>query len=85
MSRLVPAEELLVLLNSNTALIFTAAILPKLCFSNLLYPLKLKAICMAPFYQRFQVYFDLFFRFQVYFDSAMHIFSTSKKDHTFFT
>ena len=63
MSRFMPAEELLVLLNSNTALIFifTAAILLKLFFSNLLNSSKLKAIYMAPFhqYQCFQIYYDL--------------------------
>ena len=37
------AEELLILLNSNTKLIFIAKILLKLLFSNLLHPLKLKA------------------------------------------
>ena len=36
MSRLVSAEELLVLLTSNTTLIFVAKILVKLFFSNLL-------------------------------------------------
>ena len=43
MSRLVLAEELLVLLNSNSKLIFIAKILLKLFFSNFLHPLKLKA------------------------------------------
>ena len=43
MARLVSAEELLVLLNSNTTLIFIAKILLKLFFSNLLHPLNLKA------------------------------------------
>ena len=42
MSRLVSAEELLILLNSNTTLIFIAKILLKPFFSNLLHPLKLK-------------------------------------------
>ena len=69
------AEELLVLLHSNTALIFIATILFKLIFSNLLGPLKLKATHMAAFNHQC---------FQVYFDSTVHIFSTSKKDHAFF-
>ena len=43
MSRLVSAEELLLLLNSNATLIFIANILLMLFFSNLLHPLKLKA------------------------------------------
>ena len=47
MSRLVSAEELLVVLNSNTKLIFIAKILLKLLFSNLLHPLKLKAPLMV--------------------------------------
>ena len=37
------AEKLLVLLNSNTTLIFIAKILLKLLFSNLLHPLQLRA------------------------------------------
>ena len=39
----VSAEELLVLLNSNTKLIFKVKILLKLFFSSLLNPLKVKA------------------------------------------
>ena len=69
------AEELLVLLHSNTALIFIATTLLKLIFSNLLGPLKLKTTRAAAFSHQY---------FQVYFDSAVHICSTSKKDHAFF-
>ena len=69
------AEELLVLLQSNTALLFTATILLKLIFSYLLGPLKSKATRMAAF-NNHQC-------FQVYFDSALHVFSTSMKDHAF--
>ena len=43
MFRVVSAEEVLILLNSNTKLILIAEILWKLLFSNLLHPLKLKA------------------------------------------
>ena len=75
MSRLVSAEELLVLSHSNTGLIFIATILLKLIFSNLLGPLKLKATRMTGFNHQC---------FQVYFHSAVHIISPSKKDHTFF-
>ena len=74
-SKLVLAEELLVLLHSNTALIFIAMILLKLIFSNLLGLLELKETCMTAFNHQC---------FQVYFDFAVHIFSTNKKDHTFF-
>ena len=71
-------------LNSNKALIFTAALLLNLFFSNLSHPLKLKAIYMTPIHQCqcFEVYLDLCFHFQVYFDSPMYICSTSMKDHT---
>ena len=41
------AEELLVLLNLNAKLIFIAKVLLKLFFSNLLHPLKLKALPMV--------------------------------------
>ena len=75
MSRLVSAEELLVLSHSNTGLISIATILLKLIFPNLLGPLKLKATRMTAFNHQY---------FQVYFDSAVHIISPSKKDHTFF-
>ena len=75
MSRFGSAEELLILLHSNTALILIATILLKVIFLNLLGPLKLKATRMAAFnYQCFQVYFD----------SAVLIPSTNKKDHAFF-
>ena len=60
---------------SRLVLIFIATILLKLILSNLLGPLKSKAISMAAFNHQ---------RFQVYFDSAVHIISTSKKDHAFF-
>ena len=70
MSRLLSDEELLVLLNSDTILIYIATILLKLIFSNLLHPLKLNSTRMAPFQRQC---------FQVYFNFAMHIFSTSKK------
>ena len=68
-SRLVSAEELLVLLNSNTKLIFIVRILLKLFFSNFLTPLKLKAPSM--------VFFDGNI-FKISFFSAMDIFSTRK-------
>ena len=60
-SRLVSAEELLVLLHSNTAKIFIATILLKLLFSYLLcLLLKLKATRMVAFnHQCFHVYFDV--------------------------
>ena len=67
---LYPRLELLLLLNSNIALIFIATVLLKLFCSNLLHPLPTSL---------FSDWFDLCFRFQVYFDSAMHIFSTSRK------
>ena len=72
----VSTEELLVLLNSNTALVFIAKILLKLFFSNLLHPLnKVDGTLRGPFQRQC---------FQGYFDSAMDIFSTSKKDQAFF-
>ena len=75
-SRLVSAEELLALSDSNIALIFTAMILLKMIYPYLLFPLKFSANRMAAFnHQCFQVYL---------FDSPVHIFSTSNKDHAFF-
>ena len=64
------AEELLVLLNSNTKLIFIVRILLKLFFSNFLHPLKLKAPSMVLFNGNV---------FKITFFSAMDIFSTIRK------
>ena len=65
----------MVLLHSNTALLFIATILLKMIFSNFLGPLKLKTTRRAAYSHQC---------FQVYLDSTVYIFCTSKKDHVFF-
>ena len=73
---LVSAEELLVLLNLSTKLIFIAKILLNLFLSNLLATsIEVGSTTHGPFQRQC---------FQDYSDSTMDIFSTNKKDQAFF-
>ena len=73
---LVSAEELLVLLNLSTKLIFIAKILLNLFLSNLLATsIEVGSTTHGPLQRQC---------FQDYSDSTMDTFSTSKKDQAFF-
>ena len=77
--RLYENEELLKLLHSNTALLFTASCSVPTCYRQLTEHNSHGSFA-TPMFSRLLLFM---FCLQVYFDSAMHIFPTSMKNHVF--